>query len=308
MTEKRYKDYASELKKIFDGRVQKVSINAGFSCPNRDGKIGVGGCTYCNNQSFTPDYCKSHKTITQQIDEGVLFFDHKYKNQKYIAYFQSFTNTYGRFEDLISVYEEALGHNKVSGIVIGTRPDCVNDELLDYLAEKSKNKYVMLEYGVESTCDDTLQLINRGHSFQVAIDAIKATAQRGIFVGAHLILGLPCEDRPQLLDHAEKLSQLPINCLKLHQLQIIKGTKMAKQFAENPEWFHLFSSEEYIDLVVDFLERLNPEIAVERFVSQSPKELILAPDWGLKNYEFAAKIEKRLAQRNTWQGRLLVTT
>lgn len=308
MTEKRYKDYASELKKIFNGRVQKVSINAGFSCPNRDGKIGVGGCTYCNNQSFTPDYCKSHKTITQQIDEGVLFFDHKYKNQKYIAYFQSFTNTYGRFEDLISVYEEALGHNKVSGIVIGTRPDCVNDELLDYLAEKSKNKYVMLEYGVESTCDDTLQLINRGHSFQVAIDAIKATAQRGIFVGAHLILGLPCEDQPQLLDHAEKLSQLPINCLKLHQLQIIKGTKMAKQFAENPEWFHLFSSEEYIDLVVDFLERLNPEIAVERFVSQSPKELILAPDWGLKNYEFAAKIEKRLAQRNTWQGRLLVTT
>lgn len=305
MTEKRYKDYASELKTIFDGRVQKVSINAGFSCPNRDGKIGVGGCTYCNNQSFTPDYCRSHKSITQQIDEGVLFFDHKYKTQKYIAYFQSFTNTYGKIDDLISIYEEAFDHKKISGVVIGTRPDCVSDELLDYLAEKSRYNYVMLEYGVESTCDDTLKLINRGHSFQTAADTIKSTSGRGLFVGAHLILGLPFEKKEQLIAHAIKLSQLPINCLKLHQLQIIKGTKMAKQFAENPEWFHLFSAEEYIDLVVDFLEHLNPKIAVERFVSQSPKELIVAPDWGLKNYEFVVKIEKRLAQRNTWQGRLL---
>ena len=306
MMEKRYKDYASILKKIFDGRVQKISINAGFSCPNRDGKIGTGGCTYCNNQSFTPDYCKSNKSITQQIDEGVLFFDHKYKTQKYLAYFQSFTNTYGSLNDLISIYEEALNHEKISGIVIGTRPDCVSDELLDYFFEVSSRRFVMLEYGVESTCEDTLKFINRGHSFLVAAETIKSTAKKGIFVGAHLILGLPCESREQLIEHARNLSQLPIHCLKLHQLQIIKGTKMAKQYAENPEWFHLFTAEEYIDLVVDFLEWLNPEIAIERFVSQSPKELIVAPDWGLKNYEFAVKIEKRLAERNTWQGRLFL--
>lgn len=236
----------------------------------------------------------------------MLFFDYKYKTQKYLAYFQSFTNTYGSLNDLISIYEEALRHNKISGIVIGTRPDCVSKELLDYLSEVSSKKFVMLEYGVESTCEDTLVRINRGHSFQVAIDTIKSTAERGISVGAHLILGLPCESRAQLIEHARNLSQLPIHCLKLHQLQIIKGTKMAKQFVENPEWFHLFTAEEYIDLVVDFLEWLNPEIAVERFVSQSPKELIVAPDWGLKNYEFAVKIEKRLLERNTWQGRLFL--
>ncbi len=304
MLEKRYLDYALVLKQQFAERIQKISVNAGFTCPNRDGTKGVGGCTYCNNQSFIPEYCRTQKSITQQLEEGIQFFHHKYQSQKYLAYFQSYTNTYGSIEHLRAIYEEALRVPRVEGIVIGTRPDCAPDALLDYLAEIAQTKYVMVEYGVESTNNATLQFINRGHSYEDAEDAIRRTAERGIHTGAHLILGLPNESRTQLLQHAERLSALPLNSLKIHQLQIVKGTRMAEQFAKNPEWFSLFSVEEYIDLVVDFLERLNPAIAVERFISQSPKELLLAPNWGLKNFEFTAKIDRRLRERNTWQGRL----
>ncbi len=304
MLEKRYLDYALVLKQQFAERIQKISVNAGFTCPNRDGTKGVGGCTYCNNQSFIPEYCRPQKSITQQLEEGIQFFHHKYQSQKYLAYFQSYTNTYGSIEHLRAIYEEALRVPRVEGIVIGTRPDCAPDALLDYLAEIAQTKYVMVEYGVESTNNATLQFINRGHSYEDAEDAIRRTAERGIHTGAHLILGLPNESRAQLLQHAERLSALPLNSLKIHQLQIVKGTRMAEQFTEHPEWFSLFSVEEYIDLVVDFLERLNPAIAVERFISQSPKELLLAPNWGLKNFEFTAKIDRRLRERNTWQGRL----
>ncbi len=304
MLEKRYLDYALVLKQQFAERIQKISVNAGFTCPNRDGTKGVGGCTYCNNQSFIPEYCRPQKSITQQLHEGIQFFHHKYQSQKYLAYFQSYTNTYGSIDHLREIYEEALCVPRVEGIVIGTRPDCAPDALLDYLAEIAQTKYVMVEYGVESTNNDTLKFINRGHTYEDAVDAIRRTAQRGIHTGAHLILGLPNESRAQLLQHAERLSDLPLNSLKIHQLQIVKGTRMAEQFVAHPEWFSLFNVEEYIDLVVDFLEHLNPAIAVERFISQSPKELLLAPNWGLKNFEFTAKIDRRLHERNTWQGRL----
>jgi radical SAM protein (TIGR01212 family) len=299
-----YKNYSSYLKTIFDEQIQKISINAGFTCPNRDGSAGTGGCTYCNNQTFNPDYCKPEKSITQQLDEGIAFFRKKYPYQRYLSYFQAYTNTYGEINSLKQKYEEALSHPLVAGLVIGTRPDCVNDELLDYLAFLSKYFYIMIEYGVESTSDQTLTLINRGHNYETSVQAITKTAQKGITTGAHLILGLPGEKRETILSHAKNISQLPLTTIKLHQLQLIRGTKMAQQFAEHPEWFHLYTADEYIELAIDFIELLNPGFVIERFVSQSPKELLVAPDWGLKNYEFTAKIEKAIRRRGTFQGRL----
>jgi hypothetical protein len=298
----RYKDYTSVLRTQLQGWVQKISINAGFTCPNRDGKIGRGGCTYCNNQTFNPDYCLHGKSVAEQLEEGSCFFRQKHADQHYLAYFQAYTNTYASQGELETLYEEALRFPKVIGLVVGTRPDCVNEELLDYFAGLSRKYYVMIEYGVESTCDETLQFINRGHSFADAQQAIRATAQRGIHTSAHLILGLPHEDRPTLLHHAARLSELPLTAIKLHQLQLIKGTVMAQQYAEHPEWFNLFSAEEYIDLCIDFLERLHPSIAIERFTSQSPPKLLIAPDWGIKNHEFVVKLQRRMIERDARQG------
>ena len=301
----RYNNYNNILQAEFSERIQKISLNAGFTCPNRDGTKGRGGCTYCNNQSFLPNYCEAQKSITQQLDEGIAFFYHKYKSQKYIAYFQSYTNTYANFDKLVSLYAEALSHPNVVGLTVGTRPDCINEKLLDYFAKLSEKHYVMIEYGIESTNNDTLKFINRGHDFECAENAIIETAKRGIRTAAHLILGLPPENRETIISHAEKISRLPLTAVKLHQLQIIKDTVMARQYAENPEIFTLFTADEYIDLLIDFLENLNPKIAIERFISQSPAGYVIAPTWGLKNFEFTHKIEKRLQERNTWQGKFI---
>ena len=301
---RRYNDYPSFSRSFFGERVQKISVNAGFTCPNRDGKTGVGGCTYCNNQSFNPEYCTPATSITQQLQQGIRFFEPKYKTQKYLAYFQAYTNTYEPTEKLAQKYNEALNVPGVIGLVIGTRPDCVDDTLLGFLAELSGKHYITIEYGVESTLDRTLGFINRGHSFQSAVDAINKTAAFGIPVGAHLILGLPLETRDEILDHAVKLSDLPLHTLKLHQLQLIKGTKMAVQYQQNPEWFRFYTADEYIDLAIDFIEKLNPAFVIERFISQSPTELLLNQKWGLKNFEFVHRLERRLAERNTFQGRL----
>jgi len=300
----RYLNYNQILKTEFSERVQKISINAGFTCPNRDGSKGTGGCTYCNNQTFSPEYCTSNKSVREQVEEGIAFFHHKYKAQLYLAYFQSYTNTYDSLDNLKAIYEEALSYPNVIGLVVGTRPDCVSEDLLEYFAGLAKKYYVMIEYGIESTSDETLQFINRGHDFACAEKAIRDTASHGIRVGGHIILGLPGEERETIMSHADILSQLPITALKIHQLQLVRGTKMALQFTEHPEWFHLYTADEYIDLAIDFVERLNPDIAIERFVSQSPKELLIAPEWGLKNFEFTAKIEKRLTERDACQGRL----
>ena len=300
----RYLNYNQILKSEFDERVQKISINAGFTCPNRDGSKGEGGCTYCNNQTFIPEYCRPIKTVGQQVNEGISFFHHKYEAQYYLAYFQSYTNTYDSLDVLKARYEQALTNPKIKGIVVGTRPDCVNERILDYFQELAKETYVMIEYGVESTLDKTLEFINRGHDYACAVESITATANRGLRVGAHLILGLPRESREEILNHANRISELPLTAIKLHQLQLVKGTVMARQYNEHPEWFSLYTANEYVDLIIDFLERMNPEIAIERFISQSPQRLLIAPDWGLKNFEFTAKLEKRLKERNTWQGRL----
>lgn len=271
--------------------------------PNRDGTVGTGGCTYCNNQTFSPEYCQTNKSISRQISEGIEFFSRKYPEMKYLAYFQSYTNTYGKLTELTEKYEEALAIPGVVGLIIGTRPDCMPDKLLDYLTRLAQKTFVLIEYGVESTYNSTLQYINRGHDFETAKETICKTAAAGILTGAHLILGLPGEDRNTILSHAEKISCLPLTTLKLHQLQLIRHTHMARQYMETPEKFHLYEIDEYIDLAIDFAERLNPGIVIERFVSQSPKELLIAPQWGLKNYEFTARLLHRMQERDTYQGK-----
>ena len=304
--EKRYNDFSTYFKKIFSERVQKVSIDAGFTCPNRDGTKGLGGCTYCNNKTFKPTYTNLDISVTSQIQKGVDFFSRKYKAMKFIAYFQAYTNTYAPLEDLKKLYEEALQHPKIIGLVISTRPDTVSNELLDYLEELSKKVYVMVEFGLESHLDKSLQLINRCHTFNDSVWALEETAKRGINNCAHMILGLPGETRDDLLEQAKVISKLPVKNLKLHQLQIHKGTLLEKQYLKNPDKFNLFTAPDYIELVVDYLELLNPKIIVERFISEAPPEMLIAPKWGLKNFEFVAKVEKRLKERDTWQGRLFV--
>ena len=297
-----YNKFSDILREKFGERVQKISINGNFTCPNRDGKVGFGGCTYCNNQSFLPEYCQSQKSVLQQVEQGIEFFK-KYESQKYIAYFQSYTNTYGTFEHLKNTYEQALSHSKVIGLAIGTRPDCVDENLLDYFAELSQKYYVMLEYGVESTDNETLKRINRGHNYEKSVWAINETAKRGIEVGAHLILGLPSENREKIISNAKKISELPLNSLKLHQLQIVKDAAMARDFKQNSTDYHIFTLDEYIDLLIEFIENLNPKIALERFVSQSPAGFVLAPAWGIKNYQFTAKLEKVMQQKGSFQGK-----
>ncbi len=303
--EKRYNDFSTYFRRLFEGRVQKVSIDAGFTCPNRDGLKGYGGCTYCNNKTFKPRYCNLENGITEQIEKGISFFSNRYKVVDFVAYFQAYTNTYAPVQDLILLYEEALAHPRISGLVIATRPDCLPGEVLDYLEEKSRECYVMVELGVESCRDDTLLRINRGHLFSDSVTAIKNLAARNIHSCAHVMLGLPGETREMMLDQPELLSQLPIENLKLHQLQIQKGTVMANQYAKNPDMFNIFRFvEDYIDLVIAYLEKLNPDIFLERFVSQSPPDMVIAPNWGMKNYEFVAKLDKEMIKRDTWQGRL----
>lgn len=304
-TKIRYNDFPTFLKRFFTGKVQKISINAGFTCPNRDGTVGYGGCTYCNNQTFNPEYCRTEKPVSVQLEEGKRFFAHKYPEMKYLAYFQAYTNTYGELEMLKRKYEEVLAVDDVVGLVIGTRPDCMPDTLLDYLEALARRTFVLVEYGIESTLDRTLHRINRGHTWQTAVDAVQRTAARGLPVGGHVILGLPGESREDMLGQAADISRLPLDTLKLHQLQLIRGTRMAREYEERPEDFHLFNDvNEYIALVVDYIQRLRPDLVLERFVSQSPKELLLAPDWGLKNYEFNHRLQKRMKEQDAWQGKL----
>ena len=300
----RYNEFGPWLKNLLGMKVQKISINAGFTCPNRDGSVGVGGCTYCNNQTFNPEYCRTEKSVAQQLEDGKRFFARKYPEMKYMAYFQAYTNTYSELDDLKHKYEDALGVDGVVGLVIGTRPDCVPDNLLDYLAELNRQVCVIVEYGIESVYDKTLERINRGHDYACVVDAVNRTSERGLITGGHVILGLPGESRDDILKCADVLSELPLTTLKLHQLQLIKGTRMAEEYFANPDGFHLFGADEYVDLVIDYVERLRPDVVLERFVSQSPSSLLAIPGWGLKNFEFVEKVRHRMEERNAYQGRL----
>ena len=305
--ERRFNSYSRYFAKQFGGRVQKISIDAGFSCPNRDGKISTGGCTFCNNESFNPSYCRPEKSVKQQIEEGIEFHQRRYRRtNKYLAYFQPFSNTYKPIEELKCIYQQALDVPEIAGIVIGTRPDLIDEDVLQYLGEIQKTHYVILEYGVESVYDETLKRVNRGHDFATAEKALRMTADYGIPCGAHFIFGLPGESKTMMLDAVDVISHLPLTTVKFHQLQIFKGTKMAEEYLEHPEAFHLFDLEEYIDFVIDFAERLNPDIVIERFAGEVPPRYLVSEPWMKLRYdEVLSRIEKRMEERDAWQGKML---
>ena len=297
-----YRTMADYMATILKGRVQKIAINAGLSCPNRDGRLSRDGCAYCNNASFNPEYALLSKdSITSQLDKGVEFIRRKGAADAYLPYFQSFSNTYGETSRLIELYEEALRYQGVAGLVIATRPDCLAEDLLDYFesrfgeAAPERHPFLLMELGVESTNNDTLARINRGHTFECASEAITELDRRGIAVGAHLIIGLPGEKDEDFISHAKRISALPVSTLKLHQLQIIKGTPMAQEYLCNPQEFDLLTPERYADIVVRMLAELRKDIAVDRFVSESPSAMVLAPRWGIKPAQFQQMVEKELS-------------
>lgn len=304
MVEKRYNSSVGYFKKEYGERLQKIVIDAGFTCPNRDGTLGRGGCTYCDNAAFHPGYSTKEKSIHLQIEEGIEFHRNRYRNaSRFLAYFQPYSNTYAPLEQLKTLYQEALAHPSVAGVVIGTRPDCVDEGKLDYLAELSEKHIVIVEYGIESCYDSTLLRINRGHTFAQAEAAVKATAERGIRQGAHFILGLPGETKEEMLEMTSFINRLPLNSLKFHQLQIVKGTAIEREFSEKPNDFIQFTLEEYIDFFIDILERLRPDFHIERFAGEVPPRFVNSTPWGLiRNVELLRLLEKRLEERNTHQG------
>jgi len=304
-SDRRFNSWSTYAQKKYGSRLQKVSLNAGFSCPNRDGTIGYGGCTYCNNEGFNPSYCDSEKPIPEQLDKGIDFLKKRYKKaSKFIAYFQAYTNTYGPVELLEKKYNEALAHKDIVGISVGTRPDCVDEEKLDLLKKLSEKYFVFLELGVESCYNDTLERINRGHTFEQSRKAIQLAAERDLHITAHLIFGLPGESRQQMLAQAKIISELPITGIKFHQLQIISGTKVAEQYFSNTEQFDLFEMDEYIEFITAFTERLAPWIFIERFCGETPPRFNMGKRWEKTKYDQVLKrIEEKLEQKNTWQGK-----
>ena len=292
-----YKEFGTWLQAELGCKAQKLSVDAGLTCPNRDGTLGRGGCTFCDNRTFNPAYCRQGGSITDQLEAGKRFFSRKYPTMKYLAYFQSYSNSYGTLSHLKELYEEALRVPDVVGLVIGTRPDCMPDALLEYLEELNRRTFLLVEYGVESANEETLVRVNRGHTFAQARECIIRTAQRGIRVGVHMILGFPWETRSELIRQAQLIASLPITTLKLHQLQVIRGTQLAREYELHP--WPLPTAEEYVDLVLEYISHLPSSLVLERFVSQSPPEYVIAPRWGLKNHEFSALVKKAMQKRST---------
>ena len=307
---RRFNSYSSYFAREFGGRVQKISIDAGFSCPNRDGTISTGGCTFCRNDAFNPSYCRPEKSVRQQIEEGIEFHQRRYRRAKsYLAYFQAFSNTYKPLEELERIYREALSVPGVIGLVIGTRPDCINEDVLQLLKNlsfrpKGGTSSIIIELGIESVYDSTLLRVNRGHDFATAKRAIELVHSYGFHCGGHFIFGLPGETREMMLNAADIISELPLTTVKFHQLQIFRDTKMADEYLANPSDFHLFTLEDYIEFVIDFIERLNPDIVIERFAGEVPPRYLVSKPWlSLRYDQVLALIEKRLAERDTFQGK-----
>lgn len=292
-----YTDYSDFLSRIFPGtKIQKISVSSGFSCPNRDGTLGTGGCIYCDNRSFTPAYCLQGDSLESQIEKGKAFFSRKYPNMQFLAYFQSYTGTYGDPDQMLSLFRRALACDDVRGLVIGTRPDCVSAGLLSDLAGLDKEKTIIMEYGAETSCNRTLKEINRGHTWRQTVDAVKATAEAGIHCGLHLIAGLPGEDHDRILRSVRDAVSLPIDTIKLHQMQIIRGTELERRWRGNPSYIQPMTADEYLSLCTEIVRIVPRHIAIERFVSQSPADMLIAPKWGLKNYEFTNLLLNRLKQ------------
>ncbi len=302
----RYNSYIGYFRKTYGERLQKVVVDAGFTCPNRDGLVGTGGCTYCDNAAFHPGYSTAGIPIHEQIDEGIKFHRVRYrKAEKFLAYFQPYSNTYAPLDRLRTLYEEALSHPLVAGIVIGTRPDCVDEEKLDWLASLARSHVVVIEYGIESVYDRTLRRINRGHTFEDALRAVEMTAARGLTQGAHFIFGLPGESVDDMLAYAPIINSMPLHSVKFHQLQIVRGTAMEREFASRPSDFVSFPLDGYLDFMTDLLERLRPDLYIERFAGEVPPRFVNSTPWGLlRNTELIRLLEQRLEERDTFQGRL----
>ena len=301
-----YNTFGRFVRERFGTSVFKVNIDAGFTCPNRDGSVGTGGCTYCNNESFKPDHCRPSLSVTEQISNGKRYLSGRYGANKYLAYFQAYTNTYAPVEKLRALYEEALSDPDVVGLAIGTRPDCVDEEKLDLIEELSRESFVLVEYGVQSVHDSTLESINRGHDYQTFLNAVRATRERGIEAGAHMILGFPTESREQVLEGAHAISASGVGFLKIHQLQIIKNTPLAGEFAREP--FQMPSYEEYLRLVGEFLDRVDPEIVIQRLFATAPDEILIAPVWGRSRHQVLRDIEKSMRDSGFRQGNSARTT
>lgn len=301
-----YNSCSAYFRRMFGGRVQKLSVDVGFTCPNRDGTVATGGCTFCNNSAFTPSYCRPGKSITQQIDEGIEFHRRRYREaQRYLVYFQAYSNTYAPLDVLRALYDEALAHPEVAGIVVGTRPDCVDGPKLDYFARLARDRYVAIEYGIESVYDATLRAVNRGHDFAATERAVRMTAERGIHTGGHFILGFPGETDGMILDSAERINALPLTTVKFHQLQIMRSTAMAAEYDADPSRFRHWSVGEYIDLFIEVLRRLRPDLVVERFAGEAPPRYHHTEGWGLvRNETLLALLEKRLRESGAYQGEL----
>lgn len=301
---RRFNSYSRFLLKKFGTRVQKLTLDAGFTCPNRDGTVGAGGCTYCLNDAFNPAYCSAAKPVAQQLEEGMAFHRHHYHGGAYLAYFQSFSNTYAPLDRLREIYRPAIEHPLVKGIVVGTRPDCVDDAKLDFFAELQRRMFVSIEYGVETCREETLRRINRGHHFSCADDAIRRTAGRGIHCTAHFIYGLPGETPDMWLEDLGIINRLPLDGVKFHQLQIIKGTAMQRDFELNSSDFHRFTQKGYVRFIVQVAERLNPAFAIERFAGSVPPRFLFSDSWGLQRYDaILHQIEQLMEEQETYQGK-----
>jgi uncharacterized protein len=304
---RRFNSYSDYMRKRFGGRVQKLTIDAGFSCPNRDGTKGTGGCTFCLNDAFNPSYCHPEKSVAQQIEEGIAFHEARYRRAtNYLAYFQAFTNTHAPVKMLESLYQQALSVEGVIGLVIGTRPDCVDHHKLELLQKLSARHHITVEYGIESVYNNTLQRVNRCHTFEDARDAIHRTAEKGIPVGGHIIFGLPGESRDEMLQSAGILSNLPLTSIKFHQLQLFKGTKMADEYEQHPDDFKYFEMDEYLEFMVEYVEHLNPRIAVERIAGETPPRYACIRPWGPRYDQILVRFEKLLEEKNSWQGKKFV--
>lgn len=303
---RRFNSYVGYFRNLYGSRLQKIVVDAGFTCPNRDGSVAIGGCTYCDNDAFHPSYSTPDKELIQQLEEGIEFHKKRYRTaQKYLAYFQPYSNSYSGVEHLKELYTQALSHPLVAGIVIGTRPDCMDQQKIELLAQLKKDHIVIVEYGIESIHDKTLQRINRGHNFAIAKETIEQTAKAGIHQGAHFIFGLPGESQQEMMEYASEINRLPLNSVKFHQLQIVKGTRMEKEFEELPNEFMKWTIDEYIDFFIDFLELLNPTVFIERFAGEVPPRFVTSNPWGLvRNVELVNMLEKRLEERDTYQSRL----
>lgn len=302
---RRFNSYTEFVRQTFGSRVQKLSIDAGFSCPNRDGTVSFGGCTFCDSDAFNPSYCQPTKTITQQLEEGKEFHKTRYRrSSRYFAYFQAYSNTYASISELKRMYAEALDVEDVIGLVIGTRPDCIDEEKLDFLARVAEKYYVIIEYGIESCNNHILRAMNRGHDFEKSVWALVETKKRGIKTGAHFIIGLPGESREEILAQSKMIAKLPIDNIKFHQLQILANTAMAKEYHKNPKIFNLFGLHEYIDFMADYITFLPHQMVIERFTAEVPPRFRIAPDWGnLRTDQILLMIENRLAEKDVWQGK-----